>query len=89
MTQSKNWWEFLRAMAESWKKLKASNVFSLYILLNNNSLFVSQLHEDKSLMLQFSLLYYWPPNSELLLNNSLLELIYFLSKIRADGHRLP
>ena len=27
MTQSKNWQEFLRAMAESWNKLKASNVF--------------------------------------------------------------
>ena len=29
----------------------------------------------------FDLLYNWPPNSELLLNNSLLELIYFLIKI--------
>ena len=27
------------------------------------------------------LLYNWPPNSELLLNNSLLELIYFLNNI--------
>ena len=27
----------------------------------------------------FDLLYNWPPNSELLLNNSLLELIYFLN----------
>ena len=48
-------------MAESWKKLKTSNVFSLFIvclnwyksalvreLLSNNSLFVRQLYEDKS-----------------------------------------
>ena len=39
-------------------------------LLSNNSLFVGQLYEDKSLAL----------HSELLLNNSLLELIYFLIK---------
>ena len=49
-------------MAESWKKLKTSNVFSSFIvcynrnrsapvrelLSNNNSLFVSQLYEGKS-----------------------------------------
>ena len=48
-------------MAESWKKLKTSNVFSSFIvclnrnrsvavrkLLSNNSLFVGQLYEDKS-----------------------------------------
>ena len=48
-------------MAESWKKLKTSNLFSSFIvssnqnrsalvreLLCNNSLFVSQLYEDKS-----------------------------------------
>ena len=51
-------------MAESWKKLKTSNVFSSFIvcknrnrlapvreLLSNNSLFVGQLYEDKSLAL--------------------------------------
>ena len=51
-------------MAESWKKLMTSNVFSLFIvrknrnrsapvreLLSNNSLFVGQLYEDKSLAL--------------------------------------
>ena len=51
-------------MAESWKKRKTSNVFSLFIvyynrnrsalvheLLSNNSLFVGQLYEDKSLAL--------------------------------------
>ena len=48
-------------MAESWKKLKNSNVFSLFVcknqkrsalvheLLHNNSLFVGQLYKDKSL----------------------------------------
>ena len=48
-------------MAESWKKLKTSNVFSSFIvcknrirsapvreLLSNNLLFVGQLFEDKS-----------------------------------------
>ena len=48
-------------MAESWKKLKTSNVFLLFIvcsnqyrsalvldLLSNNSLFVGQLQDDKS-----------------------------------------
>ena len=52
-------------MAESWKKLKTSNLFSPFIvcsnrnrsalvreLLSNNSLFVGQLYEDKSLALQ-------------------------------------
>ena len=51
-------------MAESSKKLKSINVFSLFIvrsnrnrsalvreLLSNNSLFVGQLYEDKSLAL--------------------------------------
>ena len=51
-------------------------------LLSNNSPFVGQLYEDKPLMptVWFDLLYNWPPNSELLHNNSLLELIYFLNK---------
>ena len=39
--------------------------------------FVGQLWEDKSLALD--LLYNWPPNSGLLLNKSLLDLIYFLN----------
>ena len=52
-------------MAESWKKLKTSNVFLLFIvcknqnrsalvreLLSYNSLFVVQLYEDKSLTLR-------------------------------------
>ena len=50
-------------MAESSKKMKTSNVFSLFILLelkyalvrgllSNNSLFVGQLFEDKSLALR-------------------------------------
>ena len=52
-------------MAESWKKLKTSNVFSSFIvcqnrsrsapvreLLSNNSLFVGQLYEGKSLALR-------------------------------------
>ena len=52
-------------MAESSKKLKSSKVFSLFILcsnlnrsalvrelLRNNSLFVGQLYEDKSLALR-------------------------------------
>ena len=54
-------------MAESWKKLKISNVFLTFIvcenenrsalvheLLSNNSLFVSQLYEGKSLALRAS-----------------------------------
>ena len=53
--------DFFSAMAESWKKLKTSNVFSSFIvcknkkrsalvreLLSNNSLFVGQLPKDKS-----------------------------------------
>ena len=52
-------------MAESWKKLKISNMFSSFILcenrnrsapvrelLCNNSLFVGKLYEDKSLALR-------------------------------------
>ena len=52
-------------MAESWKKLKTSNLFLSFIVssnrnrsapvqevLCNNSLFVGQLYEDKSLALR-------------------------------------
>ena len=52
-------------MAESWKKMKTSNVFPSFIvcknrnrsapvreLLSNNSLFVGQLYKDKSLALR-------------------------------------
>ena len=52
-------------MAESWKKLKSSNVFSSFIvcynrnrsaqvreLLSNHSLFAGQLYVDKSLALR-------------------------------------
>ena len=62
--QSDIWRDFFSAMAESWKKLKTSNLFSVFIvssnrnrsalvreLLCNNSLFVGQLNEDKSLAL--------------------------------------
>ena len=61
MTLSKYWREFFIVMVESWKKLKTSNVFSLFIVCLNrnkpalvreliciNSLFVGQLYEDKS-----------------------------------------
>ena len=64
-TLSKYWREFFSAMAESWKKPKTSNVFSAFIvcknrnrsapvreLLSNDSLFVGQLYEDKSLALR-------------------------------------
>ena len=57
--------DFSSAMAERWKKLKTSNLFSSFIvssnwnrsdlvreLLCNNSLFVGQLYEDKSLALR-------------------------------------
>ena len=63
--QSEVWRDFFSAMAESWKKLKTSNLFSSNImssnrnrsalvreLLCNNSLFVGQLYEDKSLALR-------------------------------------
>ena len=62
--QSQFGWDFLSAMAESWKKLRTSNLFSSFIvysnqnrsalvreLLSNNSLFVGQLYHDKSLAL--------------------------------------
>ena len=57
--------DFFSAMAESWKKLKHSNVFSSFIVCSNlnrsalvresfinNSLFVSQLYKDKPLALR-------------------------------------
>ena len=87
--QSHFWRDFCSAMAESWKKLKISNMVSSFIVCSNqnrlalvrdllsyyyNSLFVGQLYEDKSLALR-------APNCELLLNKSLLELIYFLNQV--------
>ena len=63
--QSDVWRDFLSAMAESWKKLKTSNLFSSFFvssnrnrsalvreLLCNNSLFVGQMYEDKYLALR-------------------------------------
>ena len=63
--QSEVWRDFFSAMADSRKKLKTSNLFSSFImssnrnrsalvreLLCNNSLFVGQLYEDKSLALR-------------------------------------
>ena len=57
--QSNFWRDFFSTMAESWKKLKTSNVVSSFIvcsnrnrsalvrdLLCNNSQFVGQLYED-------------------------------------------
>ena len=61
------------AMVESWKKLKTSYVFrSFFVCLNCNRSALVTAH------LWFDL-YNWTPNSECLLNNSLLELIFFLS----------
>ena len=71
-------------MAESWKKPKLSNVFSLFImcynrnrpalvhkLLSNNSLCVGQLYEDKALALHALDLIYFITDlqTELLFNN--------------------
>ena len=63
--QSDVWRDFFCAMAESWRKLKTLDLFSSFIvstnqnrsalvreLLCNNSLFVGQLYEDKSLALR-------------------------------------
>ena len=47
--------------------------YCLYYVLKDKS-------SENSARSWFDLLYNWPPNSELLLNNSLLELIYFLNK---------
>ena len=66
-------------MLEIWKKLKPSNVFSSFIVnstkyenfSSNNSMFVGQLYEDKSLALRARDLIFK-------LNNSLLEPTNFL-----------
>ena len=63
--QSEFWRDFFSPMVESWKKLKTSHLFSSFIvcskrnrsalvleLLSNNSLFVGQLYDDKSLALR-------------------------------------
>ena len=63
--QSSFLWDFFSAMSESSKKLKSSDlIFSFLVcsnrnrsalvrgLLSNNSLFVGQLYEDKSLALR-------------------------------------
>ena len=47
-------------------------------LLSNNSLFVGQLYENKSLPLRALNLIFFKTDRELLLNNSLLELVCFL-----------
>ena len=90
--QSDVWRDFFSAMAESWKKLKTSNLFSAFFfssnrnrstlvreLLCNNSLFVGQLYEDKSLALRAGDLIFFITDLQIVnYYNSLLELIYFL-----------
>ena len=62
-------------MVASWKKLKTSNVLSSFIvclnrnrsallreLLSNNSLFVGQLYEDKSLVVRARDLLFFTPD---------------------------
>ena len=82
-------------MAESKKKLKTSNVYWSFIvffkrnisalvheLLSSNSLFVSQLYQDKSLVLQAHDLIFTTDLQTVNYysdNNSLLELIFFLN----------
>ena len=59
-------------------------------LLGNNSLFVGQLYTDKSLTMRTCDLIFLrtePPNSELLRNYLMLELIYFLNIRNEDIHR--
>ena len=56
-------------------------------LLSNNSLFVGQLYADKSLALRARDLISFTTDSELLLNNSLLELIYFLNETWRRGQK--
>ena len=54
----------------------------MHELLSKNSLFVGQLYRDKSLMLHARDLIFFTTNLQIeifFLNNSLLELIYFLS----------
>ena len=66
-------------MAESWKKLMTSNVFSSFIvrknrnrsapvrkLLSNNSLFVGQLYQDKPLALRARDLIFFTTDLQLL-----------------------
>ena len=66
-TQSNYWREFFSAMVESWKNLKEFQcVFVVYCVLERK---------------RSALVLYWLPNSELLLNNSMLELIYFLNYV--------
>ena len=75
LKQSDVWWDFFCAMAESSKKLKTSNLFSssivssnrnrsalMHELLCNNSLFVGQLYEDKSLGLRARDLIFFTPD---------------------------
>ena len=53
----------LQCNVENWKNIKDTTAFSLFLV---------------SLRSWYSLLYNWPPEHGLFLNNSLLELIYFL-----------
>ena len=62
--QSKLWRDFFSTMAESWKNMKDKLIFLRFLCL----------------WIEIDLLYKWPPNSELLLNNVLLELIFTLNK---------
>ena len=64
---------FLQCNGGKLEEAEDSNVFSSFIAYSNR---------NRSALARswFYLLYNWPPNNELLLNNSLLELIYFLKR---------
>ena len=66
-------------MVESW--LEAED-FKINVFLS----FIACSNQNKSALARswIYLLYNWPPNNELLLNNSLLELIYFLNTIKLN-----
>ena len=81
-------------MAGCWKNLKDTTALSLFLacqnrnrsaplreLLSNDSLFVGQLLADKSPPFRArDLIFFTDLQTVNLLNNSLLELIYFLNK---------
>ena len=80
---------FFSAMAESWKKLKTTDVRSSFIVCSNrtlfrsapmrdllsyNSLFVGQLYEDKSLALRARDLIFFTTDLQLLIRDSSIHL---------------
>ena len=103
--QSKLFSEFFSAVAKSWKSLNDTTVFYRFVCVLESKQTSSSAWTVEQLIMVcrsvvsrrishfwrswYCLLCNWPPNCDLLLNNSLLELIFFLKRYSNNVSKTP